>query len=78
MNELRWKLKKFLGKSKIKMRTGYVLERLSHRPDSITWVAVTIENDITKTLVFDQHPLGQAVPLIMETSDLVDPEEATE
>ena len=76
MNEVRWKLKTFPGKAKT--RTGYVLERLTNIIGPLAWEVVTIEGDSTKTLVFDQYPLGQAVPLIMETSILVDLEETTE
>jgi len=76
MNELRWKLKTFPGK--VKKRTGYVLERMTNRTGPLAWEVVTIEDDSTKTLVFDQYPLGQAVPLIMETSILIDLEETTE
>ena len=86
MNELRWKLKTFPGK--VKERTGYVLE---HRSEPVgvarmgiesveiepVWECVTIENS-TETLVFDQYPLGQAVPLIKETAVLVDHESTTE
>ncbi len=70
MNEIRWKLKTFLGR--VKPRTGYVLERMAYDP--LRWEVVTIE-DSTETLVFDQYPLGQAVPKIMDMSDLVDKEE---
>lgn len=72
MNEVRWKLKKFPGK--VKERTGYVLEScVALCGIESVWKCVTIE-DSTETLVFDQYPLGQAVPLIMETSVLVDKE----
>ena len=70
MSELRWKLKTFRGKAK--ERTGYVLE---HRNEAFSvWKPITIE-DSNETLVFDQYPLGQAVPLIMETSVLADKED---
>jgi len=77
MTELRWKLKTFRGKAK--ERTGYVLEAgTTYCPlGNIIWRCVTIE-DSDKTLVFDQYPLGQAVPLIMETSVLADHEETTD
>lgn len=76
MTELRWKLKTFRGKAK--ERTGYVLEHCVARMGiESVWEPVTIE-DSTETLVFDQYPLGQAVPLIMETSVLVDHEEPTD
>jgi hypothetical protein len=77
MNEVRWKLKTFPGK--VKPRTGYVLERMVPPPNLAgvahpIWEVVPIENT-NETLVFDQYPLGQAVPLIMDMSDLVDEEE---
>ncbi len=76
MYELRWKLKTFPGK--VRERTGYVLEHCVARVGiKSVWEPVTIE-DSDETLVFDQYPLGQAVPLIMETSILVDPEETTD
>ena len=76
MYELRWKLKTFPGKAKA--RTGYVLEHCVARVGiKSVWEPITIE-DSTETLVFDQYPLGQAVPLIMETSVLVDREEPTD
>ncbi len=71
MNEVRWKLKTFPGK--VKPRTGYVLERMAYDP--LRWKVVTIE-DTGETLVFDQYPLGQAVPKIMNTSDLVEGDES--
>ena len=75
MNEVRWKLKTFPGK--VKPRTGYVLEQvIPHVPCALepVWRVVTID-DSDETLVFDQYPLGQAVPKIMNTSDLVDMDE---
>jgi len=76
MYELRWKLKTFPGKAK--ERTGYVLEHCVARVGvKSVWEPITIE-DSTETLVFDQYPLGQAVPLIMETSVLADREEPTD
>ena len=76
MDKIRWKLKTFPGK--VKERTGYVLEYCVARMGTISvWEPITIE-DSTETLVFDQYPLGQAVPKIMETSILVDLEETTE
>lgn len=76
MSELRWKLKTFPGK--VKPRTGYVLEYQLPRPPGLNleriWEIVTIENS-DETLVFDQHPLGQAVPKIIDISDLVDEED---
>jgi hypothetical protein len=76
VNNLRWKLKTFPGKAK--ERTGYVLERCVARCGiESVWEPITIE-DSNKTLVFDQYPLGQAVPLIKETSVLVDHENTTE
>ena len=75
MNEVRWKLKTFSGKAKT--RTGYVLEQvIPHVPCALepVWGVVTIE-DSDETLVFDQYPLGQAVPKIKNTSDLEDVEE---
>ena len=79
MSNLRWKLKTFPGKRvHAKKRTGYVLERCVARMGiESVWEPITIE-DSNETLVFDQYPLGQAVPLIMETSVLVDLEEITE
>jgi hypothetical protein len=75
MNEVRWKLKTFAGVAKT--RTGYVLEQVlfrgpgdAHHPD---WECVLIE-DTNETLVFDQYPLGQAVPKIMDLSKLTDVE----
>jgi len=70
MNEVRWKLKTFSGK--VKPRTGYVLERMAYEP--LRWEVVLIENS-DETLVFDQYPLGQAVPKIMDISVLTDIEE---
>jgi hypothetical protein len=76
MTELRWKLKTFRGKAK--ERTGYVLEHCVARMGiKSVWESVTIEGS-DKTLVFDQYPLGQAVPLIMEPSALKDHEEPTD
>ncbi len=75
MNEIRWKLKTFTGK--VKTRTGYVLEQVVARAgmaEDPVWGCVPIE-DTDETLVFDQYPLGQAVPQIMDMSDLVDEEE---
>jgi len=70
MYELRWKLKTFLGP--VKPRTGYVLERCAaHVGKEYLWECVTIENT-NETLVFDQYPLGQAVPKIMDISTLTD------
>lgn len=75
MNEIRWKLKTFPGK--VKPRTGYVLEHVvAHCVlGNPIWRCVTIEDSKEETLVFDQYPLGQAVPKIMDKSDLVDDEE---
>jgi len=73
MSELRWKLKTFLGP--VKPRAGYVLEHCVARVGTASvWEPITIE-DTDKTLVFDQYPLGQAVPKIMVVSDLVDEED---
>jgi hypothetical protein len=73
MYELRWKLKTFSGA--VKPRTGYVLERCVARMGiESVWEPIMIE-DTSETLVFDQYPLGQAVPKIMDKSDLVDKEE---
>ena len=73
MSNYRWKLKTFPGKAK--ERTGYVLEHCVARMGiKSVWECVTIE-DSDETLVFDQYPLGQAVPLIMKTSVLVDKED---
>lgn len=72
MNEVRWKLKTFPGK--VKPRTGYVLEQLMpYSPGDLepVWRVVQVE-DTDETLVFDQYPLGQAVPKIMDMSDLID------
>jgi hypothetical protein len=77
MNEVRWKLKTFPGK--VKPRTGYVLERMVPPPNLMgvphpIWEVVPIENT-SETLVFDQYPLGQAVPKIMDISELMVVEE---
>jgi len=73
MDKLRWKLKTFLGP--VKPRTGYVLEHCVARMGiESVWEPITIE-DTRETLVFDQYPLGQAVPKIMDISDLVDEED---
>lgn len=75
MSELRWTLKTFPGK--VKPRTGYVLEHIVphvHLTMEPIWRIVTIE-DSNETLVFDQYPLGQAVPKIMDISELADVEE---
>jgi len=73
MNEVRWKLKTFSGK--VKTRTGYVLERMAYDP--LRWEVVTVA-DSQETLVFDQYPLGQAVPKIIDVSNLKDVKETSD
>ena len=73
MSELRWRLMTFSGK--VKTRTGYVLARCVARCGiKSVWEPIMIE-DTKETLVFDQYPLGQAVPKIMDISELADVEE---
>ena len=70
MSELRWRLNTFSGK--VKPRTGYVLARCVARCGAQSvWEPITIEGT-SETLVFDQYPLGQAVPKIIDVSELKD------